>query len=154
MYNGFILLKHKQRLIMALTKEEKLEKKRLEKEKQEKERQEFLAKLPVTMFNYMASVTKMHDHEGLNTGFDMEYQGETLFVTFRFYYNDRTYTETINMTEAEEWEVNVIEDGMERTRNYAEQLRREAEEKRIREEKRKQVLAKLTQEERDLLGVK
>lgn len=139
---------------MALTKEQKLEKKRLEKEQQEQARKEFLDKLPVTMFNYMANITKMHDHEGLNTSFDMEYQGEALVVTFNFYYNGHIYTETINMLEAEEWEVNVIEDGMQRTRDYADQLRREAEEKRIREEKRKQVLAKLTQEERDLLGVK
>lgn len=139
---------------MALTKEEKLEKKRLEKEQQEKAHQEFLAKLPVTMFNYMASVTKMHDQEGLDTGFEMECKDDIVYITFKFYYNDHTYTESINMTEAEEWELTVIEDGMERTRNYAEQLRREAQEARMREEKRKQVIAKLTQEERDLLGVK
>lgn len=143
---------------MRMTKEEKLEKQRLEKLDQIRNLEEFRATLPQVLFGYMETMTKMRDLENLEVGFSMDYTENGLEVKFDFFYSGYENTETIKLKEAEPWEIAVLDDCIERTRVYAEQLRREAEEARIKEQKRKELINKLSQEyskeDLELVGVK
>lgn len=139
---------------MKLTKEEKLEQAKLEKQAKEQRLIAFRETLPAVLFNFMARAKKMDAEEGIYINAQMYHEvNEGTGVSFSHKTNNYENTVDIRLDSAEEWEIEQVEDFFIQARNDHERQIREEMEARLKAERRLALLAKMSKEDRELLGV-
>lgn len=136
-----------------MTKEttaEKNERKKLEletrKEKERLEKEDFEKNLPAHMFNMMVAMAKLAEENNIYMNIGLEVtEAHGVIVNFDFNCNyDRIYISTKDL---EEWEIEQPIRELEHVISQEKEVRRKAEVRNV-------ALAKLTKEEKELLGLK
>ena len=120
-----------------MTKKEQQAAQKLEFQLQQ---EDFRKTLPTRLFFLMAEASKRHVDFNIKTK-------EGLKVEFLFHFQGDQVTEIIDLETSEEWELETIQSNFE-------QLEREAKERERKAQVRVLALEKLTEEEREVLGVR
>ena len=102
----------------------------------------------------MARAKKMNAEEGIGIETEMYHdQHEGTCVSFSYNAGEYENSIDISLNSVEEWEVEQIQDFFIQSRNDYERQHREQMEARIKAEKRVTLLAKMSKEDRELLGI-
>lgn len=145
---------------MKMNKAQREEQAQKEKLLAEAKHAVFKADLDKTLFALMVEAATMRDVKGMPIDFKVEMLDNVLKVTFessgtgRHYYDeyDKEYQEII-YNEAEEWQIQEVKYQFEMLNKRVEEIKQQEEEARVREIKRQELIARLSKEDLELLGV-